>query len=58
VHAAELSANTSLRADIKAAIAAGLPTAAECAGLLYLCDTMDGAPMIGRSAPPPRCRTG
>jgi cobyrinic acid a,c-diamide synthase len=47
VHAAELSANASLRADIKGAIAAGLPTAAECAGLLYLCDTMDGAPMIG-----------
>ncbi len=47
VHAAELSANASLRADIGAAIAAGLPTAAECAGLLYLCETMDGAPMIG-----------
>ncbi len=47
VHAADLSANASLRADIAAAIAAGLPTAAECAGLLYLCETMDGAPMIG-----------
>lgn len=34
--AAALAANASLRAEIKAAIAAGLPTYAECGGLMYL----------------------
>jgi len=47
VHAAGISANAELRADLAAAIAAGVPTVAECAGLLYLCDTLDAAPMIG-----------
>ncbi len=47
VHAGELSANTTLRQSIQTAIAAGLPTVAECAGLLYLCATVDGSPMIG-----------
>ena len=47
VHAADLAANESLRADLRAAIAAGVPTVAECAGLLYLCDTVDEAPMVG-----------
>lgn len=32
----ELEANASLRADIREAIAAGLPTYAECGGLMYL----------------------
>ena len=39
-----------LRADLHAAIAAGVPTVAECAGLLYLCSTVDGAPMVGALA--------
>ncbi|MFL6062927.1 MAG: cobyrinate a,c-diamide synthase [Marmoricola sp.] len=47
VHAAELSGNARLRAGLRAAIAAGLPTVAECAGLLYLCRRVDGAPMVG-----------
>jgi cobyrinic acid a,c-diamide synthase len=47
VHAAELSTNEGLRAEIRAAIADGLPTVAECAGLLYLCRSVDGAPMVG-----------
>ena len=47
VHAIELSANADLRADLSAAIAGGLPTVAECAGLLYLCRSLDGAPMVG-----------
>ena len=47
VHAAELSANAELRADIAGAVAAGLPTVAECAGLLYLCTAVDGLPMVG-----------
>ena len=47
VHAPELSANTALRAALQAAIEAGVPTVAECAGLLYLCRTVDGSPMVG-----------
>jgi cobyrinic acid a,c-diamide synthase len=47
MHAAELSGNIQLRAAIRAAVAAGMPTVAECAGMLYLCRTVDGSPMIG-----------
>ena len=47
VHAAELAANDALRSDIRAAIDAGTPTIAECAGLLYLCRSVDGLPMVG-----------
>ncbi|MGL4831893.1 MAG: cobyrinate a,c-diamide synthase [Propionibacteriaceae bacterium] len=45
IYATELAANVNLRASIKRAIAAGLPTVAECAGLLYLCRSLDGIPM-------------
>jgi cobyrinic acid a,c-diamide synthase len=45
VYAAELSANTPLRAAMAAHAAAGRPIAAECAGLLWLCRSLDGAPM-------------
>lgn len=37
---AALEANAALRADIKAKIEAGLPTYAECGGLMYLCETL------------------
>lgn len=47
VHAAELSANTALRERIRTLVTGGLPTVAECAGLLYLCQTVDDAPMVG-----------
>jgi cobyrinic acid a,c-diamide synthase len=47
VHAAELAANDPLRTEIRAAIDAGTPTVAECAGLLYLCRSVDGLPMVG-----------
>ncbi len=47
VHAAELSGNQSLRDQIRAAVASGLPTVAECAGLLYLCRSVDGTEMVG-----------
>ena len=47
VHASELSANEPMRASLAAAITAGTPTVAECAGLLYLCRSVDGAPMVG-----------
>ncbi|VXC50631.1 cobyrinate a,c-diamide synthase [Nocardioides sp. AX2bis] len=50
VHAADLTGNATMRASLRAAVAAGVPTVAECAGLLYLCDTLDGEPMVGAVA--------
>ncbi|WP_425463975.1 cobyrinate a,c-diamide synthase [Nocardioides marmorisolisilvae] len=47
VHAAELSGNERLRAQLRTAISGGLPTVAECAGLLYLCRSVDGVEMVG-----------
>ncbi len=47
VHAATISANEPLRHAIADAVAAGVPTVAECAVLLYPCRTLDGAPMVG-----------
>lgn len=40
LHAEALSANTAMRASIADAIATGLPTYAECGGLLYLSETL------------------
>lgn len=47
VYAGELSANEPLRRAVAASASAGLPIVAECAGLLWLCRTLDGAPMCG-----------
>ncbi len=47
VHAPGLSENAPLRAELYAAIEAGIPTVAECAGLLYLCQSVDDAVMVG-----------
>ncbi len=47
VFAVELASNVALLRDVAAQIAAGLPTVAECAGLLYLSRSLDGAPMVG-----------
>ncbi|MFI8694100.1 cobyrinate a,c-diamide synthase [Dietzia maris] len=47
VHASELAANAPMLRALRAATAAGTPTVAECAGLLYLCRTLDGVPMVG-----------
>lgn len=47
VHAATLSANQRLRADVVALAASGAPIVAECAGLLYLARELDGRPMCG-----------
>lgn len=50
VHATDLSANTDLLASIRAAVEAGMPTVAECAGLLYLSRSVDGSPTVGAIA--------
>jgi cobyrinic acid a,c-diamide synthase len=46
-HAADLSANVLLRAQVAALAASGAPVIAECAGLLYLSRSLDGHPMCG-----------
>ncbi|WP_018353071.1 cobyrinate a,c-diamide synthase [Longispora albida] len=47
VYAGELSANEPLRRAVAALAASGAPVAAECAGLLWLARSLDGAPMCG-----------
>ena len=47
VYAEQLSANDRLRHDVARLGRAGAPVSAECAGLLYLCRSLDGAPMAG-----------
>lgn len=44
---AELSANETVRGQIRTLAAAGAPVHAECAGLTYLVDDLDGVPMCG-----------
>ena len=46
-HAAALSSNTPLLREVRDAVAAGLPTVAECAGLLYLTRALDGHRLVG-----------
>ncbi|GAA4619313.1 cobyrinate a,c-diamide synthase [Saccharopolyspora hordei] len=46
-HAAELSANSALREEIAAFAARGAPVHAECGGLLYLAEEVDGHPLCG-----------
>lgn len=50
VHARELTDNVVLRRALGEAIADGVPTVAECAGLLYLCEALDSSPMVGAIA--------
>jgi cobyrinic acid a,c-diamide synthase len=47
VYAEQLSANRPLRSQVAALARRGAPVAAECAGLLYLCQELDGVPMCG-----------
>lgn len=44
---AELSANDTVRQQINALAGSGAPVQAECAGLTYLVDDLDGVPMCG-----------
>jgi cobyrinic acid a,c-diamide synthase len=46
-YAGELAANQALLADVHRRVWAGLPTWAECGGLLWLCRRLDGRPMAG-----------
>ena len=55
LRASGLSANESMRASVKAAIAAGLPTVAECGGFMYLHEWLEDDkgvrhPMVGTIA--------
>jgi cobyrinic acid a,c-diamide synthase len=50
VYGAELAANTTLRADVAAFAASGRPVLAECGGLLYLSEELDGHEMCGALA--------
>jgi len=45
--AAELAANRPLLTDVRRRVGAGLPTWAECGGLLWLARTLDGVPLAG-----------
>ena len=47
VHAAALADNTPLLSDLAASVQSGLPTWAECGGLLLLAEELDGHPMAG-----------
>ncbi|WEV78540.1 cobyrinate a,c-diamide synthase [Janibacter cremeus] len=47
VHARTLATNRPLVEEIRAAVAAGMPTVAECAGMLYLAESLDDHPMVG-----------
>jgi cobyrinic acid a,c-diamide synthase len=47
VYGAELEANASLRAEVAAFAASGRPVLAECGGLLYLAQQLDGHEMCG-----------
>lgn len=47
VHAGTLAENTRLAGALRAHATAGAPVVAECGGLLYLCRSLDGHPMVG-----------
>ncbi|WP_245537862.1 cobyrinate a,c-diamide synthase [Tsukamurella paurometabola] len=47
VYAEKLAANTALREQIRRLVADGGLVHAECAGLLYLAESLDGVPMCG-----------
>jgi cobyrinic acid a,c-diamide synthase len=47
VYGAELAENARLRHEVAALAASGRPVLAECGGLLYLCEQLDGHEMCG-----------
>ena len=47
VYAADLAANRPMLDDVRRQVGGGLPTWAECGGLLWLCRTLDGRAMAG-----------
>lgn len=47
MHVQQLARNRPLLDQVRDAVRAGLPTVAECAGLLYLLDDLDGSSMAG-----------
>jgi len=47
LYARALAQNAPMRADLRAALEAGLPCIAECGGFLYLQETLGDAPMAG-----------
>jgi cobyrinic acid a,c-diamide synthase len=47
IYASQLNANQPLLAELASRVNAGLPTWAECGGLLLLCRSLDGHPMAG-----------
>ncbi len=56
VHGEALAANQPLLADAARRVADGLPTWAECGGMLWLAEQLDGQPMVG--AVPTSARIG
>ena len=46
VHAGQLAGNAPMIAELRKAITAGVPTVAECAGLTYLCTTLEETPAV------------
>ena len=55
LHVGRLAANRDLLSALREAVRDGVPTVAECSGLLGLAETLDGEPMAG--ALPVRART-
>ncbi len=47
IYASALAENVTLLQDVRSRVASGLVTWAECGGLLWLCDSLDGIPMAG-----------
>ena len=47
VFKSELEANVSMRQSVRAALESGLPCYAECGGMMYLSQSIDGAEMVG-----------
>lgn len=47
VYAESLSTNKAMLGSVRDALASGLPTWAECGGLLWLCQELDGRPLVG-----------